>query len=241
MNGDELTVRGVRNFSWRSATEYDPSWEERTDDLTKIRQVWYVLTPFSTSWRGPAHSLVSFEFTDGEFLAISVEARRETGETYGILKGMLKRFEILYVAGDERDLVGMRAVHQGDSVYVYPARATEEGVRTLLLDMVEEANRLRSDPMSYHSLRVNCTTRLVDHVNRVAAVPIRWSWRILLPGYSDALAHRLGLLDTDLPLGEARRRWYVNERARRWIDAEDFSLRIRGTGDGETMDARPGG
>jgi len=87
--------------------------------------------------------------------------------------------------------------------------------------------------MFYHSLRANCTTRLVEHVNRVAAVPIRWSWRILLPGYSDALAHRLGLLDTDLSLEEARRRWHVNERARRWIDAEDFSLRIRGKGDGD--------
>ncbi len=228
VEGSELTVRGVRNFAWTAADAAEPLWEERSYDLDELRRVWYILTPFSRAWRGPAHSLVSFEFAGGEFLAISVEARREVGERYGLLKGMLRRFEIVYVAGDERDLVGLRALHRGDSVFTYPARASAEGARELLLDMAAEANRLREEPAFYHTILDNCTTRIVHHVNRVASTRVRWNWRFVVPGYSDALAHRLELLDVEGSIQEARARWFANDRAGRWQDAEDFAVRIRG-------------
>ncbi len=227
VEGDRLTVHGVRNFAWASASTFEPLWETRSYDLNAVRRVWYILTPFSRAWRGPAHALVSFEFDDDEFLAISVEARREEGERYGLLKGMLRNFELIYVAGDERDLVGMRALHRGDSVYTYPARASPEGARELLLDMATEANLLRTRPAFYHTLFDNCTTRIVDHVNRVTDTPVGKSWRVLLPGYSDALAHELGLLDWEGSIQEVRERWFVNERARTWDGAEDFAARIR--------------
>lgn len=230
VEGDRLTVHGVRNFAWASASTFEPLWETRSYDLNAVRRVWYILTPFSRAWRGPAHALVSFEFDDEEFLAISVEARREEGERYGLVKGMLRTFELIYVAGDERDLVGMRALHRGDSVYTYPARASPEGARELLLDMATEANLLRTRPTFYHTLFDNCTTRIVDHVNRVTDTPVGRSWRVLLPGYSDALAHELGLLDGEGSLQEIRERWFANERARTWDGAEDFAARIRDEG-----------
>lgn len=227
VEGDRLTVHGVRNFAWASAAAFEPLWETRSYDLNALQRVWYILTPFSRAWRGPAHALVSFEFDDEEFLAISVEARREEGESYGLVKGMLRNFELIYVAGDERDLVGLRALHRGDSVYTYPARASAEGARELLLDMAAEANLLRTRPAFYHTLFDNCTTRIVDHVNRVTDTPVGKSWRVLLPGYSDALAHELGLLDGEGSLQEIRERWFANERARTWDGAEDFAARIR--------------
>jgi hypothetical protein len=227
VDGSELTVRGVRNFTWSGPETFEARWEARSYDLDAVRRVWYVLTPFSRSWRGPAHTLLSFEFDGGEFLAISVEARRAEGQSYGLVKGMLRRFELIYVVGDERDLVGLRALHRGDSVYTYPARASAEGARALLLDMAAEANRLRAQPAFYHTLFDNCTTRIVHHVNQVTDAPIGWSWRLLLPGYSDALAHELGLLDTPGTLEEARARWHANDRARAWAGADDFAARIR--------------
>jgi hypothetical protein len=235
VGGSTLTVRGLRNFAWASATAFEPQWEERSFDLDRVERVWYVLAPLARAWRGPAHALVSFEFEDGGFLAISVEARRREGRRYGFVKGILRRFELIYVAGDERDLVGLRALHRGGDVYAYPAAASPEGARALLLDMAQAANRLREHPEHYHTIWNNCTTRIVDHVNRVTSRPVGRSWRILLSGYSDVLAHELGFLDGAGPDGtpgaggirELRARWYVNERAREWADADDFSIRIR--------------
>jgi len=227
IEGDTMIVRGVRNFRWQSGSTYEPAWEDRSYDLGSLRGVWYALTPFSRSWRGPAHSLLSFQFGNDTFLAISVEARRERGETYSLWKGLARSFELLYVVGDERDLLGVRAVHREDQVFLYPMRVDSAGARALLLRMAESANRIRQAPEFYHTVTNNCTTRIVDHVNTVAPGRVPRSWRILLPGYSDELAHELGLIETALSLQDARARWFVNERARRWVDDPGFGMRIR--------------
>ncbi len=223
-----VTVEGVRNFRWHDGESGEPRWETRSYRLEHLHRLWLAVTPFTTLWRGPAHTLLSFQFGEDTFLAVSVEARREVGETFGIVKGMLRRFELIYVAGDERDLVGLRAVHRPDQVFLYPVRVREEGVRTIFLQVAGSANRLLDHPEFYHTVTNNCTTRIVDHVNAVTPRRIpRWDWRILIPGYSDALAWKLGLLDVEGTVAQARRRWFVNHRAERWIDAPDFSLRIR--------------
>jgi len=227
IRGETMTVRGVRNFRWLDGSTFEAEWEERSYDLGSLRGVWYALTPFSRNWRGPAHSLLSFQFGDDTFLAISVEARRERGEQYSLWKGMARRFELLYVVGDERDLLGVRAVHREDQLFLYPMRVDSAGARALLLEMAESANRIREAPEFYHTVTNNCTTRIVDHVNTVAPGRVPRSWRILLPGYSDELAHELGLIETDLSLEDARGRWFVNERARRWVDDPGFGVRIR--------------
>ena len=230
-DGDRLTIRNVRDFSWPAEGPPTERWTERMYDLSGIETVWFVLTPFATDWRGPAHAFLSFGFADSQYVAISVEARREAGETYSIAKGLLKRFEIAYIIGDERDLIGSRALRQRDDVYVYPIRATPEAVRQLFEDMLRSANRLAERPEFYGSLRNNCTTRILRHVNAIIDEPIRWQWRVLLPGYSDELAFERGLLDTTLPLDSARLRYLVNDRVHAHIDAPDFSTRIREAGD----------
>jgi hypothetical protein len=226
ITGDVVHVQHVRNFRWGPGRETRVAWENRSYQLSRIRTVSYVLTPFSTDWRGPAHAFVSFGFDDGAYVAISIEARREVGEEYSVAGGLLKHFEIVYVVGDERDLIGRR-VGSGDDVYLYPIRASQEQARALFLEMLERANRLREQPEFYGSLFNNCTTNLLAHVNRVAVRRIRYEPRILLPGYSDQLAHARGLIDTSLPLDSARERFRVNERAARFAGAADYSLRIR--------------
>jgi hypothetical protein len=226
-DGPRVTVRNVRNFAYPAAGGVIERWEDRVYDLEALESAWYVIAPFSTDWRGPAHAFVSFGFSDGRHLAVSVEARRERGESYSMLGGMLRRFELIYVVGDERDLIGVRVNRQGDEVFVYPVRATRDGVRRLFTDMMQAANGIAARPRFYDTLRRNCTTLLLAHVNAVLDRPIRWSPRILLPGYSDAVAYRRGLIDTPLPLDAARARHRVNDAAARWPDAPDFSQRIR--------------
>lgn len=221
-----VTIENLRDFRWGPGAEVRSGWTERMYDLNEINSVWYILTPFSRDRRGPAHAFVSFGFDDGRFVAISVEARREAGELYSITGGLLKRYEVMYVVGEERDLIQQR-VMRDDDVFVYPMKATREQVRELFTGMLTRVNELYEHPEFYGTLSNNCTTNLLDHVNTIASRPIRYGRRILLPGYSDEVAHERGLIDTDLPLDSARQRFLINDRALRYDDG-NYSLAIRG-------------
>lgn len=225
--GDVVHVRNIRDWDWRGDREPVARYTDRTYSLGRVDSIWYVLTPFAQSWRGPAHSFLSFGFDDQDYVAISVEARKEVGEVYSPVGGMLRRYELMYVVGTEQDLIGLRVFRHGGDVHVYPVRATKEGIRSLFIDMLERANRLATKPEFYGTLRNNCTTNILEHVNRLAPRRIRFGPRVLLPGYSDALAHDLGLLDTDLSLEAARAEFRVNDRVRRHIDSPAFSTAIR--------------
>jgi hypothetical protein len=177
---------------------------------------------------GPAHTMVSFGFRDGRYLAISVEIRKEAGEQFSPLRGLFKQYELMYVVADERDVIKLRSNHRRDDVYLYPVRTTAERRRRMLVEMLERANGLAESPEFYNTLFSTCTTNIVRHVNTIAPRRVPLSYKVLLPAYSDELAFDLGLIDTDLPLAEARRRFHINERALRFGDAPDFSRRIRG-------------
>jgi hypothetical protein len=226
-DGNRVTIHNVRNFSYAPDETPTVRYEDRTYDLDKIETAWFVLVPFSRENRGAAHTLLSFGFADSQYVGISVEARKEQGENYGLLKGVLRRFEIMYVIADERDLIGLRANVRGNDVYVYPIRARPEKVRELFVQMVERANSLQQQPEFYNTLTNNCTTNILDHANSVSPTHIPYGREIFLPGYADELANRLGLLDTQLSVADARKRFLVNERARKYANDPDFSTRIR--------------
>jgi uncharacterized protein DUF4105 len=227
LEGSRAHVRNVRDFAFRSATDFTPAYRERTYDLDKLRRVWFVLSPFSRDWRGPAHTFLSFEFADSQFVSISVEARREAEEKYSVWKGALRQYELMYVIAEERDVIGVRAITQDDPVYLYPARATPRQARALFVAMLRRAQQIEREPVFYNTLTNNCTTNILDPLNQLLDNDIPLSVGVVLPGYSDKLAFQRGLIDTELPLDQARRRFQVNDRARAAIHQPDFSLRIR--------------
>jgi len=221
-------IENLRDFRHGSDGTFEPGYRDVTYDLDDVRGVWFVLAPFAERWRGLAHGFVSFELTDDRFVSISVEARREADEEYSLVGGLLNRFEVSYVVGTEEDLIGLRA-ERGDTLFVYPSRATPEQASALFADMLRGAERARTEPVFYNTLFRNCMTILRDHVNRLEGVSLPHGWGVLLPGYSDQLALENGLLDTDLPLEEARERFRVDEVAKEALAAgEGFSRRIRG-------------
>lgn len=227
IDGNVVRIANVRDFAYTTRSDFTPRYSDRSYKLDKLVSVWYVLTPFSTKWRGPAHSFVSFGFADSGFVSISVEARREPGETYDAVTGLFKRFELMYVIGDERDLIGQRAAFDEERVYLYPIRASRERMREMFVAMLERANALRDTPEFYNTLTNNCTSNVVRHVNQIAPRTVPAGIKTILPGYTDEVAHRLGLIDSEHDLAHTRERYLINARAKQYLDDPAFSLRIR--------------
>lgn len=228
LKGRRVDVHNVRYARYRSTADYDVVWEDRSYDLDRLRSAWFVVEPFeSPDWEGPAHTLMSFGFEGGDFLAVSVEIRKEKGEEFSPWKGLLRQYEVMYVIGDERDLIQLRANHRRDPVYLYPVRAPRERIEQMLVSMLRRANRLREKPEHYNTLTNTCTTNIVRHVNELVPGRVPWSYKLLLPGYSDELAYELGLIDTELSFAEAKRHFRVDDDALRAAGRDDFSKEIR--------------
>jgi hypothetical protein len=225
-DGPMVRVHNIRNFRYRSVSDFTPAYYDKSFDLRKLEKVWFVVEPFG-KWRGPAHTFVTFGFGNDDYLAISVEIRKEKGESFSPLKGLLRRYEVMYVAGDERDLIALRAKYRGDQVYLYPIRTTPERMRRMLTGMLSRMNKLRAEPEFYNTLTNTCTTNLVRHVNTITPGRIPLRLGVLLPGYSDELALELGLIDTNLPLEAARRKFDITPVATRYAEEADFSSKIR--------------
>ena len=223
--GDRVTIHNVRHSIYRSDVDLDVRWETRAYDLSTLRRAWYLVVPFQ-ELRGGAHTFVSFEFDDDRFLAISIEARKERGETYGVLRGLLRQFEVIYVVADERDLIGLRTHIRGDEAYLYPVRASVEDVRAFFLDMLDTVDILHRQPVFYNVLTNSCMTRLVGHLDDVRKHPLGWQLGVLLPAFSDRLAYREGLIDTKLTFQEARARYRIDPTAMA-PDSPVFSRAIR--------------
>lgn len=227
--GDRVVIGNVRSAVYRSETDYDVVWNRRTYDLSQLESVDFVMVPFPNS-NAMAHVFVSFGFRDGAHLAISPEARREEGVAYSPLCGMFHHFPLMYVIGEESDLIGLRANIQRQSVYVYPAKARPDQARELLCSMLDRASALRESPEFYHTVTNACGTNLLRHLNQVRAAPVRWGWRVLLPGFSDQMAMELGLIDFEGPVREARCRYCIDGRTEPWTSGPEWSRQIRTPG-----------
>jgi len=226
INGDLVSVHNIRNFSYASTTSYTAAYYDKTFDLDKIKAVYYIVEPFS-GLAGSAHTFLSFEFEEDEFVAISIEIRKEKGEKFSPLKGLFNQYEITYVIADERDVVKLRSNFRKDLVYVYPIRTTKEKMSAVFIDMVTRASTLREKPEFYNTLTNTCTTNIMRHANNITPKRIPLSYKVLLPAYSDRLAYDLGLIDTDLSFEEAREKFLINDRAEEFANEPDFSKKIR--------------
>ena len=227
VDGHVVHVQNVRDFRYRTEFDFDEHWEDRSYDLDRLSSIGFVLVPLSERWRGPAHSFVTFGFDDSSFVSISIEARRTRGERYSPLRGLWRRYELIYVVGDERDVIGRRAIHDGNPVYLFPIRATKDAMRALFVEMLTRADALREHPAFYNTLTDNCTSLLLRHVEHAAPRRVQGGVAAVLPGYADEVAVKLDLIEGVRSAEEARRRYRINDKARAAEHAPDFSFRIR--------------
>jgi hypothetical protein len=224
IDGNLVTVTNVRNFRYRSETDFDERWEERRLDLAKLEG----MDIFFSHWGSPliAHTIMSWSFSDGQHLAVSIETRKEKGEEYSAVAGFFRQYELIYIAADEADVVKLRTNFRGEEVYVYRLRPPPGRARALLLDYLEAMNELALEPAWYNALTTNCTTTIRQRVMHAGGnMPL--SWKLLANGYLPELLYERGALDTSLPFADLKARSHINERARAAGDSDDFSAAIR--------------
>ncbi len=229
IQGSEATIANLRDFRHHASAPSVERWTEATYDIDALERVWFALSPFNPRMKGIAHPFLSFEFADGRTVAVSIEARKEAGETYSPLRGLLRRYETMVVIGTEEDLLALRVIAWDDPLYLFPVRVTPAQAQHLFRRLLARAQEVERTPTWYNTVTNNCTTNLIDPINELAEADHDLGPLVgLLPGYSLEAAWERGWIDSALSLEEARRAHHANERIRAAIGRRDFSRAIRG-------------
>jgi hypothetical protein len=226
ISGDLVTVHNIRNFDYRTETDFTPAYYDRTFDLRRLDRV----DLLAVYWMGPAiaHVFMSFGFGD-QHLPISIEVRKTRSKEYSTIPGFFRQYELYYVVADERDVIRVRTNYRKsppEEVYMFRVLGPLENSRRVFLDYMRDINTLKTQPRFYNTLTTNCTTMIFAHTT-VNPGHLPLSWKILLSGYVPEYVYEQGHFDQSLPFAELKRRGHINAVAQAADKAADFSQRIR--------------
>ena len=226
IQGDLVTIHNIRNFNYRTETDFDANYYDKTFDLSKLSSVDLI----TVYWMGDAiaHVMISFGFGGTEYVTFSIETRKAKGQVYSSLQGFFKQYGLIYIVGDERDLIRVRTTFRNpqEDVYLYRVLVTPERARQFFMEYVKKINALKNHPEFYNTLTTNCTTSILTLIHAFGG-EIRYNWKILLSGYTAEYAYELGRLDSSMPFPELRKQSYINPRAHQAGNDQNFSLKIR--------------
>ncbi|NVP17235.1 DUF4105 domain-containing protein [Candidatus Gracilibacteria bacterium] len=229
-SGNIVSIKNVRNFDYKSTSDYIVNYYDRDYILDDINSLYYIIEPFS-NYDGPAHTMMSFGFSNGDYLTISAEIRKEVGESFSAVKGLFRGYELVYMIGDEKDLVKLRANYRGDDVIMYPIKTDKENIKNIFVSMLKRADYLTKNPEFYNTITNNCTTSILKHANEIRQSTnkskIGWSIYTFLPSRSDTVIYDLGLIDTSMTLEQAREYYKINDLSENFGDHIEYSKFIR--------------
>jgi len=224
IRGTSVTIHNIRNCAYRTENDYTVRHYDRTYDLTTLKTIDLSLV----YWGSPriAHTMLSFGFEGSGKLCFSAETRKQVGEEYSSIKGFFRKYELTYVIGDERDLIGLRTNYRGEQVYLYRLKESTDLVRQVFLDYLRRVNHLSDHPQWYNALTANCMTSF--RINTAPYNPdARLDWRLIVNGYLDEMLYERKAIDTSLPFPELKQRSLINQRAKGLDTSPDFSALIR--------------
>lgn len=222
--GGLITLDHVRNFDWKTETDFTERWESRTvnpDDITSVDVILSI-------WDSPdiAHTLISFGFGDGQHVVFSTEIRKEKGEDFSSLGGFFKQFELVLLAADERDIVRLRTDVRSEQVSLYPLDLDPKLRKELFLSFLKLGNELAAKPVWYNTITANCTT-VPYHIVRRLTDNVVPDVRVLLSGRLPSYLHELGVLRPDMPLDAIAARAHVAPLGPAMPDGVAFSRKVR--------------
>ena len=227
IDGGMVTMHNIRNVDYRSEFDFSPAYYTKTYDINKLDGI----DLFAVYWMGPAiaHTIISFNFGDKDYLAVSIEARKELNEGYSTIKGFFRQYELIYIVADERDVIRLRTNYRKDpleDVYLYRLHGRKENARRLFLEYLHKINELHEKPAFYNTLLDNCTTAIWFNT-RVNPQHLPFSWKILLSGYLPEYLYESEALATRIPFDQLQRQAHINPVAQAADQSPDFSQRIR--------------
>jgi hypothetical protein len=226
IESNHITIHDIRNFNYRTEKDFDTVYYDKTFDLTKLDSADLI----AVYWMGEAvaHIMMSFGFQGKDFITFSIETRKEQGEEYSTIKGFFKQYELIFITGDERDLIRVRTEYRvpQEDVYIYRLVARPERIREVFMAYVQQINRMKQRPEWYNTLTTNCATSVI-HLMRATGGHSRYNWKVLLSGYAPLYAYEMGALDTSLSFEDLRKRSHINAKAHAIGNDPEFSLKIR--------------
>lgn len=225
VNGDVVTLHNVRNCDYRTEKDYTPAWETRTLHLSQLTGVDIAIDYWGSPWM--AHPMLSFQFADAPPVAMSIETRKEVGESYSAVGGLYRQFELIVIAADERDVWRLRTNYRkGEDLYLFHSTLTAAEARERFMEYVRTMNDMRDSPRWYNAVTTNCTTAIRAQHPGTKRPP--FDWRMLVNGKLDELLVEKGLIASDgLAFAELKKRALINPAAQAADKAPDFSKRIR--------------
>jgi hypothetical protein len=225
VNGNIVTLRNVRNFKWYSLDSFETNWETRQYDIDTITGVDLFLSYWD--FDAIAHTLVGFNFANGDHVVFSIEIRKEWEETYSNIAGFFRQYELAMIAADEADIIFLRTNVRGEDVYRYPINMPEKARKELFLSYLKTGKELNTSPRFYNTVTANCTTVAFDMVR--AVVPgIPMDPRIILSGYIPGYLHRVNAAYAGRDEAEIRTSARISGLARAVESRQNYSDRIRG-------------
>jgi hypothetical protein len=224
VEGDIVTLSHVRNFDWSTPDTFTGGWETREYRLSQLTSVDLV----SSVWANPAiaHTLMSFGFADGTHVVFSAEIRKQKGEAFTALGGFFRKFDLVLIAADERDILRLRTDVRRERVSLYRLTAPPEMIQRMFLNFVALGNALEARPRLYNTATTNCTT-VIWQMAREVQPGLPLDRRVVLSGYIAGYLQRIGLLPADIPLDRIEADALVPPVGPGGDDGAAFSARLR--------------
>ena len=224
VNGNIVTIHDLRDCDYRAEFDYTCQWQTKQVNLDDLRGLDLFLDYWGSPWI--AHTMLSFDFGNGNYVPFSIEARKRVGQSYSAIRGFFRQFTLITVVSTERDVVRLRTNYRkGEDLYLYHTTATIPFARSLFLDYIGLADDLHDHTKWYNAITDNCTTQIFQ-LQAMRSQP--WKLAILLNGKADEMSYKKGNLATDgMPFDELKRRAYINPAAQTANDDPNFSARIR--------------